>query len=46
MNVDGQHINKFEHAAIKTTLDNVFVLAKALEVPVSKLFAFRDIDNL
>ena len=40
--VEPNHISNIELAKVGTSLDVVFRIADALEVPVHKLFEFRD----
>lgn len=42
VNVDRTHISNVEIARTGSSLDVVFRIADALEVPVHKLFEFRD----
>lgn len=42
VNIDRTHVGNLELARAGTSLDVVFRIADALEVPVHKLFEFRD----
>lgn len=42
VNIDRTHVGNLELARTGTSLDVVFRIADALEVPVHKLFEFRD----
>jgi len=40
--IDRTHIGRIETANVGASLDVIFAVAEALEVPVNKLFEFRD----
>ena len=42
MEIERNHVSNIELAKAGTSLDVVFRIADALEVPVHKLFEFRD----
>lgn len=42
VNIDRTHVGNLELARAGTSLDVVFNIADALEVPVNKFFEFRD----
>lgn len=42
VSIEPNHMSNIERAAAGVSLDVVFRLADALEVPVNKLFEFRD----
>lgn len=42
VNIDRTHVGNLELARTGTSLDVIFDIADALEVPVHKLFEFRD----
>ena len=42
LNIDRTHVGNLELARAGTSLDVIFRISDALEVPVHKLFEFRD----
>jgi len=42
LGIDRTHIGRIETANVGASLDVIFAIAEALEVPVNKLFEFRD----
>ena len=42
LGIDRTHIGRIETANVGASLDVIFAVAEALEVPVNKLFEFRD----
>lgn len=43
---DAKHISKIERASIGMSMDMLFMIARALDVPVHVLLDFRDIDQV
>lgn len=42
VNIDRTHMGRIETAVVSGSLDVIFDIADVLELPVSKLFEFRD----
>ncbi len=45
LGIDRTHIGRIENANVGASLDIIFAVSKILEIPVNKIFEFRDYCN-